>query len=143
MKRVALYVLTTCALIGLLDQRRIHSQINTTKELAPGVYFHEGDLRGKGHCNNGWVVFEDYVLVIDANFPSGAREIIPKIRALTNKPIRGVPSARQIVALVRPDVAERLAVRTVLEVLVARAARLEQTYGGPSRGGGGSSDVGA
>src|SRR4029450_9882528 len=88
MKRVALYVLTTCALIGLLDQRRIHSQINTAKELAPGVYFHEGDLRGKGHCNNGWVIFDDYVLVLDANFPSGAQEIIPKIKEQTNKPIR-------------------------------------------------------
>ena len=88
MKRVALYVLTTCALIGLLHQRRIHSQINTAKELAPGVYFHEGDLRGKGHCNNGWVIFDDYVLVLDANFPSGAQEIIPKIKAQTSKPIR-------------------------------------------------------
>ena len=53
------------------------------------------------------------------------------------KPMRGVASVRQIVALVRPDVAERLAVRTVLDVLVARAARLEQAYGHPSRGGGG------
>ena len=52
------------------------------------MYFHEGDLRGKGHCNNGWVIFEDYVLVLDANFPSGAQEIIPKIKAQTNKPIR-------------------------------------------------------
>ncbi|WP_395245213.1 LysR family transcriptional regulator [Agromyces sp. MMS24-K17] len=40
------------------------------------------------------------------------------------KPLRGVPSARQIVALARPDVAQRLAVRTVLDVLVARASRL-------------------
>lgn len=43
---------------------------------------------------------------------------------LVLKPLRGVPSARQIVALVRPDVAERLAVRTVLDVLVAKAAEL-------------------
>ena len=50
------------------------------------------------------------------------------------KPLRGVASARQIVALLRPDVAERLAVRTVLDVLVARAARLEQAHGHPSRG---------
>jgi cyclase len=36
------------------------------------------------------VIFRDYVLVIDANFPWGAREILPKIRATTNKPIRFV-----------------------------------------------------
>jgi glyoxylase-like metal-dependent hydrolase (beta-lactamase superfamily II) len=64
------------------------AEVNQVEKLAPDVYFHEGDLAGHGHCNNGWVIFEDYVLVIDANFPSGAREILPKIRALTDKPIR-------------------------------------------------------
>jgi cyclase len=64
------------------------AEINTVETVAPDVFFHEGDLVGKGHCNNGWVVFEDYVLVIDANFPSGAKEIIPKIKKLTTKPIR-------------------------------------------------------
>ena len=88
MKRLAVYILSTCALVGLLHQRHAAGQINTVKELAPGVYFHEGDLKGKGHCNNGWVIFDDYVLVLDANFPSGALEIIPKIKAQTNKPIR-------------------------------------------------------
>jgi glyoxylase-like metal-dependent hydrolase (beta-lactamase superfamily II) len=39
-------------------------------------------------CNNGWIMFEDYVLVIDANYPAGAKLIISKIRALTDKPIR-------------------------------------------------------
>ncbi|HEX2344187.1 MAG TPA: MBL fold metallo-hydrolase [Vicinamibacterales bacterium] len=88
MKRLAVYALTTSVLIAVLYQRQAATQINTVKELAPGVYFHEGDLRGKGHCNNGWVIFEDYVLVLDANYPSGAQEIIPKIKAQTNKPIR-------------------------------------------------------
>jgi glyoxylase-like metal-dependent hydrolase (beta-lactamase superfamily II) len=55
--------------------------------VAESIYFHQGNL-AKGHCNNGWVIFADYVLVIDANFPSGALEILPKIRALTDKPIR-------------------------------------------------------
>lgn len=64
------------------------AEVNHVENVAPDVYFHEGDLDGKGHCNNGWIIFEDYVLVIDGNFPSGAQEIIPKIRALTNKPIR-------------------------------------------------------
>lgn len=56
-------------------------------------------------------------------FTSGA---VPE--SIVLKPLRGVASARQIVALVRPDVAERLAVRTVLEVLMARASRLEAAH---------------
>jgi glyoxylase-like metal-dependent hydrolase (beta-lactamase superfamily II) len=56
--------------------------------LATGVYFHEGDFVKYGHCNNGWIVFRDYVLVVDANFPSGAKVVLPKIRALTDRPVR-------------------------------------------------------
>ena len=68
----------------------IHStaEVNKAEQVAPDVYFHEGDIKGSGHCNNGWIVFEDYVLVVDGNFPSGAQEIIPKIKAITDKPIR-------------------------------------------------------
>jgi glyoxylase-like metal-dependent hydrolase (beta-lactamase superfamily II) len=75
-------------LLPLLGSLALHAEVNQVETLAPGVYFHEGDIKGHGHCNNGWIVFEDYVLVIDGNFPSGAKEIIPKIRAMTDKPIR-------------------------------------------------------
>lgn len=88
MKRLTVYLSITTVAVVLVSQRHAAGQLNTVKEVAPGVYFHEGDLRGKGHCNNGWVIFNDYVLVLDANFPSGAREIIPKIKAQTSKPIR-------------------------------------------------------
>ena len=82
----ATWLLSLIALYASL----IHSsaEVNKAEEVAPGVYFHEGDIKTNGHCNNGWVVFEDYVLVIDGNFPSGAQEIIPKIKAITDKPIR-------------------------------------------------------
>lgn len=58
--------------------------------VAPDIYFHEGDISDSADavCNNGSIMFEDYVLVIDANFPAGAKLIISKIRALTDKPIR-------------------------------------------------------
>ena len=58
--------------------------------LAPDIYFHEGRVADNADavCNNGWIVFEDYVLVVDANFPAGARLIISKIRSMTDKPIR-------------------------------------------------------
>lgn len=88
MRRLAAYVLITTSLAGFLYTRDVETQISTAKELAPGVYFHQGDVDGKGHCNTGWVILEDFVLVLDANFPSGAREVIPKIQAQTTKPIR-------------------------------------------------------
>src|SRR5688572_17737414 len=66
----------------------VAAAINEVQTVAPGVYFHEGDLSRHGHCNNGWVIFKDYVLVLDANFPSGAKEVIAKIKAQTSKPIR-------------------------------------------------------
>ena len=55
--------------------------------VAPDVYFTLSDQPDEV-CNNGWIIFEDYVLVIDANFPAGARQVIGKIRSLTDKPIR-------------------------------------------------------
>ena len=78
----------SCSLSAFLAALACTAEVNQVTNIAPDVYFHEGDLKGRGHCNNGWVVFQDFVLVIDANFPSGAQEIIPKIKAITDKPIR-------------------------------------------------------
>ncbi len=63
------------------------SEVNQAIPLTKDVFFHKGDI-DRGLCNNGWIIIEDYVLVIDANFPAGARVILPKIRAITSKPIR-------------------------------------------------------
>lgn len=63
----------------------------TIHKLAPGVYFrkilNEPEFIG---CNQGWVIFKDYVLVIDANFPNQAEELIKAVRKTTDKPIRYV-----------------------------------------------------
>ncbi len=67
-----------------------HAEVGKPQEVAPGVWFHEGDIARRGHCNNGWIVFRDQVLVVDANFPSGAQDVLPKLRALTDKPVRFV-----------------------------------------------------
>jgi glyoxylase-like metal-dependent hydrolase (beta-lactamase superfamily II) len=66
------------------------AEVGKADLVAPDIYFHEGQVADNADavCNNGWIMFEDYVLVIDANFPAGARLIISKIRSLTDKPIR-------------------------------------------------------
>ncbi|MBS0263842.1 MAG: MBL fold metallo-hydrolase [Planctomycetes bacterium] len=63
----------------------------TVTEIAPGVWFRKSKWEPTFiGCNQGWVIFEDFVLVIDANFPNQAEEIIPLIRKTTDKPIRYV-----------------------------------------------------
>src|SRR5262249_10331825 len=49
-------------------------KFNEVKEVAPGVFFRYSSISPTdssifGGSNNIWVVFEDYVVVIDANFP--------------------------------------------------------------------------
>jgi cyclase len=63
----------------------------TITEIAPGVWFRKTQWEPTFiGCNQGWVIFDDFVLVIDANFPNQAEEIIPLIRKTTDKPIRYV-----------------------------------------------------
>lgn len=82
--------LAALAAAATWTMRPAASAANEVKMLAPGVYFHEGDLAGRGHCNNGWIVFDDYALVVDGNFPSGAQVVLPKIKATTDRPVRFV-----------------------------------------------------
>jgi glyoxylase-like metal-dependent hydrolase (beta-lactamase superfamily II) len=65
-----------------------HGQGTAVRELAPGDFFWQGDHVLKQPANCTWIVFQDYVLVIDANFPGPAREIIGLIHKTTDKPIR-------------------------------------------------------
>ena len=60
------------------------------KEIAPGVWVRLGDRTRNQPANAGWVIFKDYILVIDANFPWGAKEILPEIKKTSSKPIRFV-----------------------------------------------------
>jgi cyclase len=70
-------------------------KFNEVKEVAPGVFFRYSAISPTdpsifGGSNNIWVVFEDYVLVIDANFPKEAHDVVEAIRKTTDKPIRYV-----------------------------------------------------
>src|SRR5689334_9862129 len=76
-----------CAFTGLVFVAA-RSEGVAVRELAPGVFYWQGDHVKKVPANCTWIVFRDYVLVIDANFPPAAREILPLIHQTTNKPVR-------------------------------------------------------
>jgi cyclase len=78
------------ALLACAFLRDAASQSNFTQQLAPGVYYRAADRENKIIANAGWIIFRDYVLVIDANYPWGARAILADVRKTTSKPIRFV-----------------------------------------------------
>src|SRR5207302_2853134 len=61
-----------------------------------GAFFRSSAIRAPdkdvvfGGSNNIWVVFDDYVVVIDANFPKEAADVIEAVKKTTDKPIRYV-----------------------------------------------------
>jgi glyoxylase-like metal-dependent hydrolase (beta-lactamase superfamily II) len=66
------------------------AQPGTIKEITPGVWFREGDIKGQGHCNNIIIEMKDYLIVVDANFPSGAQLAISDAKKVSSKPIKYV-----------------------------------------------------
>ena len=63
----------------------------TVTEVAPGVWFRKAQWKPEFiGCNQGWIIFDDFVLVIEASFPNQAEELIKEIRKTTDKPIKYV-----------------------------------------------------
>src|SRR5438094_2103080 len=71
-------------------------KFNEYREVAPGIFFRYSSISATdpkvpfGGCNNIWIIFNDYVVVIDANFPKEAGDVLKDIRKTTDKPIRFV-----------------------------------------------------
>jgi cyclase len=60
-------------------------------EIAPGVWFRKTQWKPEFiGCNQGWIIFKDFVLVVEASFPNQGEELIKEIRKTTDKPIRYV-----------------------------------------------------
>ena len=66
------------------------AQPGTVKQIVPGVWFREGDLMNLGHCNNIIIEMQDYLIVVDANFPSGARLAMEAAKKVSTKPVKYV-----------------------------------------------------
>lgn len=92
-RRPVIALLTCCILVGLSGWSSgwFKPEETVITEVAPGVFFRKTLTKPKFiGCNNGWVVFKDFVLVIEANFPKQSEEVIKEIRKTTDKPIRYV-----------------------------------------------------
>lgn len=92
MRIARLAVLSTFAgmLMMLFVATRGDAQPNTVKQIAPGVWFREGDIQHEGHCNNVIIEMSDHLVIVDANFPSGARRVMEDARKVSKKPIKFV-----------------------------------------------------
>lgn len=86
-------VVTTVILVGIggWASGRFKPTESKVTEIAPGVFFRKAQTKPEfTGCNQGWIEFKDYVLVIDANFPNQAEKVIQLIKQHTDKPIRYV-----------------------------------------------------
>src|SRR4051812_48751068 len=91
MKRLRALLLGIFAMLGAtaLFVSRSDANPETVKIVAPGGWFREGDM-DLGHCNNVIIEMKDYLIVVDANFPSGAKAAMNDARRISNKPVKYV-----------------------------------------------------
>jgi glyoxylase-like metal-dependent hydrolase (beta-lactamase superfamily II) len=87
MRRILVASSFVVLLVAAWGQQR-ESSLGKVRELAPGVYSRQGDRDRRQPANTSWIVFRDYVVLIDANTPWGIREILQEVRKTTGKPVR-------------------------------------------------------
>src|SRR5437762_13304737 len=96
MRRLLTLFAVLLAVSAVSAQQIPQLKFNEVREIAPGVFFRYSAISATdknvdfGGSNNIWIVFEDYVLVYDANFPKEAGDVIADIKKTTDKPIRYV-----------------------------------------------------
>jgi len=87
-----LRVLLPAAFLGLAGlaffATRSDAKPETVTKIADGIWFREGGM--DGHCNNAIIEMKDYLIVVDANFPSGARLAMEDAKRLSPKPVKYV-----------------------------------------------------
>jgi glyoxylase-like metal-dependent hydrolase (beta-lactamase superfamily II) len=68
---------------------RTHAEPDQVKLVVPGIWFREGDM-SQGHCNNVIIEMKDYLVVVDANYPSGAHLTMNECKRISDKPVKYV-----------------------------------------------------
>jgi hypothetical protein len=84
-RRVAMVGRSLVVLLMLcLWARPGRAEPGAVQQIARGVYVWQGDRDKREPANCMWVIFKDYVVVVDANFPWAAKEILTKIKGTTD-----------------------------------------------------------
>jgi len=92
-RRGVLGLLTLLMMAGVCTHALglLQSTETTVTEVAPGVFFRKMQWKPQFiGCNQGWIIFDEFVLAIEASFPNQAKELIKEIRKTTDKPIKYV-----------------------------------------------------
>jgi phosphoglycerate dehydrogenase-like enzyme/glyoxylase-like metal-dependent hydrolase (beta-lactamase superfamily II) len=91
---VAAFLLLSTSIVSAAELPKM--KFDEVKEIAPGVFFRFSSISATdkkvpfGGSNNIWIIFEDYVVVVDANFPKEAGDVLAAVKKTTNKPVRYV-----------------------------------------------------
>jgi cyclase len=67
----------------------VRGQTDAARMIAPGVWFLLGDSH-KGYSNTTVIEMKDYLIVVDANYPGRAKELLGEIPKLSPKPVKYV-----------------------------------------------------
>src|SRR5216684_3826106 len=89
-RRISILCTFAALLLLAFSMSRTDAQPGTVKQIVPGVWFREGDIKNLGHCNNIIIEMKDYLIVVDANFPSGARLALEAAKNVSSKPVKYV-----------------------------------------------------
>lgn len=65
------------------------AQTSSAQQIAKGVWFFVGD-KSKGYSNTTVIEMENYLIVVDANYPGRAKELVQIVKDLSPKPVRYV-----------------------------------------------------
>jgi glyoxylase-like metal-dependent hydrolase (beta-lactamase superfamily II) len=77
------------AILAVAGVLSAYAQSVTPRQIAPGVWFLLGDA-SKGYSNTAVIEMQDYLIVVDANYPGRARELMAEVKQLSPKPVRYV-----------------------------------------------------
>ena len=75
-----------CALLLLVLRCVAAAQALEFRKMADGVWFVPGN-GGKGYCNNVIIEMQQYLIVVDANYPGRAKELVEQIHRISPKPV--------------------------------------------------------